>query len=470
MRLLFSLLGTFIAACAGAPQAAPPNIVVVFTDDQGWGDLGCHGAVGFTTPCLDRLAAEGTRFTDFVTAAASCSPSRAALLTGCYPQRVGIPHVLGPRSRIGLAEGETTLAEVLGAQGYATLCVGKWHLGHREPFLPMAHGFDAWFGLPYSNDMTPDPELNPNPRARRHPPLPLMRGAGVVETAPDQSTLTRRYTEEALAFVRRNADRPFFLYLAHTFPHTPLHAAEEFRGRTRRGLYGDVIAEIDASTGRLMAAVEELGLTGRTVFVFSSDNGPWLIKGADGGSAGPFREGKGTTFEGGHRVPFLVRWPGRVPAGRVCAEPVTALDVAPTLAAWAGAPWPHGRTDGRDVRALLEGRGEPEEDHEFYYYVGRRLQAVRRGRWKLHLPHGYRTLEGGRLATPDFFGRYGRAEIGLSLFDLATDPGERHDVADRHPDIVEELRALAERARNDLGDGRDREGSGVRPPGRVEAR
>jgi len=446
-----------------------PNIIVIFTDDQGYADVGYQGAVGFATPNIDRMAAEGMRFTDFCVAAAACSPSRAALLTGCYPLRVGIPAVLFPRSRIGLNPDETTLAEILKSEGYATAAVGKWHLGHHPEFLPQNHGFDEWFGLPYSNDMTPDKSKNPNPRASRHPPLPLMRGAEVIETEPDQSQLTKRYTDEAVQFIRRQKHKPFFLYFAHTFPHVPLFASKQFRGKTEHGIYGDVIEEIDWSVGQVLQELDRQGIADNTLVIFTSDNGPWLIKGSHGGSALPLREGKATSFEGGHRVPCVMRWPAGIRAGQTCKATVTAMDLLPTITNLCHGTLPEDKKiDGRDVSVLLRGGILPKATvYPFFYYRGRQLQAVRLGRYKLHVPHDYVSINGARLAEAGFAGRLKRRRIELSLFDLETDIGETTNIADEHPDVVKKLLALCEEARKDLGDGK-RKGAGVRPPGRLK--
>ena len=462
-----------LAACAAPSDDAdrPPNVVIIFTDDQGYADLGSYGAEGFATPNLDRMAAEGITFTDFYVAAASCSPSRAALLTGLYPQRIGIPGVLMPQSDTGLHPREVTLAEMLKQHGYATACFGKWHLGHHPNHLPPNHGFDEYFGIPYSNDMTPDSTKNPNPYARRHPPLPLVEHLAVIETEPDQTQLTRRYTERAVAFIEQNKDRPFFLYLPHTFPHMPLFASDAFAGQSERGLYGDVIMEIDWSTGQIFDALRRLGLDDNTLVVFTSDNGPWLVKGEYSGSAGPLREGKGTTFEGGHRVPALMRWPGVIPAGIVSREVVTAMDVMPTIARLTGAPLPEGhRFDGKAIGPLLTGQPGAKSPHEaFFFYNGRQLQAVRAGRWKLHVPHRYRSIHGARLSSPTHPGAYAQDSIGLALFDLETDLGETTNVAAENPAVVERLLGLIEQARADLGDAlTDREGANVREPARVE--
>ena len=439
-------LTLLVAAGCAEPR---PNVVVILTDDQGWVDLGSYGSADLDTPNLDRLAEGGVRLTSFYAAAGSCSPSRAALLTGMYPQRVGIPGVLMPQSRRGLHVQERTLAEMLRDLGYATAMVGKWHLGHLAEHLPTHHGFDSYFGIPYSNDMTPDSTLNPNPYARRHPPLPLVRDTITIETQPDQSQLTRRYTEHAVEFIEAHAGQPFFLFLAHAMPHTPLHAGAAFAGRSRRGLYGDVIMEIDWSTGAILETLERLGLERKTLIVFTSDNGPWLVKGAHSGSAGPLREGKGTTFEGGQRVPMILSMPGTLVPG-VTDEVSSNMDIMPTVAGLTGAPVGPYRFDGHDLMPVLA--GSPMRQHPFFYYQGRQLQAVRQGRWKLHIPHRFRSIHGARLSSPTHPGAYTQDSIGLALFDLGTDIGETTNLADQYPEVVNRLMVLMDSARTDLGD------------------
>lgn len=444
----------------------PPNVVLVFADDLGYADLGVSGAQGYTTPNLDRMAAEGARLRSFYVAQAVCSASRAALMTGAYPNRVSILGALGPRSRKGLHHDEVTIAEVLKGRGYATAAYGKWHLGEDPRFLPRQQGFDEYFGLPYSNDMGPRlPERSDGRRA-----VPLVDNEQTVETAPDQSELTSRYTERALRFIERNQARPFFVYLAHNMPHVPIFASAKWKGTTARGLFGDVIAEIDWSVGQILATLARLGLDDRTLVIFSSDNGPWLSYGDHAGSARPLREGKATTFEGGVRVPALFRWPGRIPAGTVSDELVLSMDILPTLARLAGTP-PAGRTiDGKDVWPILSRQAGAKTPHDaFFYYWGTRLEAVRSGPWKLHFPHKYRSLEGpgGRDGIP---ARYEERSIALSLFNLEADVGETTDVAAQHPDVVERLQALAERARADLGDSATgRVGKDIRPAGSAQA-
>jgi arylsulfatase A-like enzyme len=442
-----------------------PNFVLIYCDDLGYADIGPFGAQGYATPHLDRMAAEGMKCTRFVSAAAVCSASRAALLTGCYPQRVGILGALGPGSKVGIHEDEILIPELLKQRGYATAIFGKWHLGDHPQFLPTRHGFDHYFGLPYSNDMWPH-----HPTAgHRYPPLPLIEGEKVIQTMPDQSQLTTWYTERAVAFIEQHRDRPFFLYLPHSMPHVPLFVSDKFKGKTQRGLFGDVIAEIDWSVGQILTTLARLGLDEHTLVFFSSDNGPWLSYGNHAGSAGPLREGKGTTFNGGHYEPTLFRWPGKIPAGTTCRELASTIDLLPTLARLAGVELPRDRViDGRDLWPLLSGQPGAKTPHEvFYYYWNNGLEAVESGPWKLHLPHPYRTLAGepGRDGQP---GPYKQAQIGLALFQIEEDVGEQRDVAAEHPQVVERLLALAEKARDDLGDSlTGRTGRGRRAPGRL---
>jgi arylsulfatase A-like enzyme len=461
-RLSFAVVVTAVASAVVA-DPRPPNIVLVFADDLGYGDIGAYGSRTIRTPHIDRLAREGVRFTDFYVAQAVCSASRAALLTGSYPNRIGILGALFPTSTNGIAEGETTLAELVKTRGYATAIYGKWHLGHLPPFLPTHHGFDDYLGLPYSNDMWPR-----HPERPEFPPLPLYSRDAVLTLNPDQSQLTGEYTRRAVAFIEQNRDRPFFLYLPHSMPHVPIFASERFRGRSRHGLYSDVVEEIDDSVGRLTDTLRRLGLDDRTLVIFASDNGPWLSYGDHAGSAGPLREGKGTAFEGGVRVPFVARWPGRIPKGHVTHEPAMTIDVLPTIARLVGASLPARPIDGLDISALLLGEAGARSPHvSFYFYYGSELRAVRAGRYKLMLPHRSDTLErpAGTGGTP---GKYVKADVPLALYDLVAEVGERTSVAAQHPDVVARLQALAEQARDDLGDAlTQRTGRGVREPGRL---
>lgn len=479
LRLALAWLGCCISllhpsSCSGAkpPHDRPPNVVLIFCDDLGYADVGCFGAPpSLRTPNIDRLAREGMRFTDFYVAQAVCSASRAALLTGCYPNRVGIAGALDHRSRIGLNPDETTLAEVLKPRGYATAIVGKWHLGHHPKFLPTRQGFDEWFGLPYSNDMWPfHPEAPPG----SYPNLPLHDGERIVDPAVSpagQSALTARYTARAVDFIERHANQPFFLYYAHSMPHVPLHAGDAFRGRSDQGLFGDVIEEIDHSVGAILDTLQRLHLDPHTLVVFTSDNGPWLSYGDHAGTSGPFREGKGTSWEGGIRVPFVARWPGRIPAGRTCRAPAMTIDLLPTFARLADAPLPERRIDGLDLWPWLSGRGSARGPHEslWSYYHQNELQAVRSGRWKLVLPHAYRTLAGGPPGSAGRPAKYSQARAGLELYDLQADPGESRNIAELYPRVVARLQRHAEAARADLGDAlTQRPATGARPPGRLD--
>jgi len=448
----------------GKASVDKPNLVIVFCDDAGYADVGCFGAKGFETRNLDRMAAEGVRFTDFYAAAASCTPSRAALMTGCYPQRVSLPHVLGPKAKIGINSEEQTIAEILKPRGYATACYGKWHLGHHPEFLPTRHGFDDYFGLPYSNDMWPH-----HPTNKSFPDLPLIEGEKTIEYNPDQTKLTTWYTERAVRFIEKNKDRPFFVYLPHSMPHVPLYVSDKFKGKSKQGLFGDVIMEIDWSVGQILSTLKRLGIDKQTLVIFSSDNGPWLSYGDHAGSAKPLREGKGTTFDGGQREPTIMRWPGKIPTGSVCKEAASAMDILPTMAKLAGAKLPVRPIDGKDIWPLMSGRRGARNLHKaFFYYRGWALEAVRSGKWKLHLPHSYRTLAGRTGGTGGKPVKYEQGKIGLALFDLKNDVGEQHEISAEHPDVVERLLNLAERMREDIGDStRKMTGKGKRPPGRI---
>jgi arylsulfatase A len=441
-----------------------PNVIIIFCDDVGYADVGVFGAKGYKTPHLDRMASEGVKFTDFYAAAPSCTPSRAALMTGCYPQRVSLPNVIGPSAKVGISSGEQTIAEVLKPLGYATACYGKWHLGHQPKFLPMRHGFDDYFGLPYSNDMWPK-----HPTSDRYPDLPLIEGERVIEYNPDQTQLTTWYTERSVRFIEENKDRPFFLYLPHSMAHVPLFVSDKFKGKSEQGLYGDVMMEIDWSAGQILSTLKRLGIDKKTLVIFTSDNGPWLSYGDHAGLAKPLREGKGTTFDGGQRESAIMRWPGRIPAGTVCKEPAATIDILPTVAKLSGAALPAHTIDGRDIWPLMSGRPGAKSPHEaFFYYRGYALEAVRSGKWKLHLPHSYRTLAGREGGTGGQPTKYEQGKIGLSLFDLVKDIGEQNDVSAQYPDVVKRLMSLAEKMRRELGDSSKKmKGSSRREPGRI---
>jgi arylsulfatase A len=478
-----SALLLLLAVLPSHVEAAPerPNIVVIFIDDLGYADIGPFGATAYPTPNLDRMAAEGRRFTDFHTSSAVCSASRAALLTGCYHERVGIIGALRPKSPHGINKNELTLAELCKQQGYATAIYGKWHLGDRERFLPLQHGFDEYYGLPYSNDMWPrghrGEELSADAsRKREYPPLPMFEGNNVVDeevTPEDQTQLTKEYTRRAVDFIDRHKEQPFFVYLPHSMVHVPLYVSKEFEGKSGAGLFGDVMMEVDWSVGQILEALKRNGLDDKTLVVFTSDNGPWLNFGNHAGSAGPLREGKGTMFEGGCRVPCVMRFPGQIPAGTECADLCATFDLLPTVAKLLGVELPSDRIiDGRDIWPLMTAEPGAKTPHEYFYcYYDHELRAVRDERWKLMLPHKSRTLngrEGGRDGYPV---QYDQASIGLELYDLDADVGESKNVADEHPDVVARLTKAAEAARDDLGDSlMGRTGKNVRPPGRVKPR
>lgn len=349
MRLLLAFLLALSSATA-APR--PPNVIIILADDLGYADLGCFGAEKIKTPHIDRLATEGTRFTSFYVAQAVCSASRAALMTGCYANRVGMQGALNHTSREGIHPDETLLPELLQTSGYATAAFGKWHLGTYPAFNPLRHGFDEFLGIPYSNDNS---KFHPS-LAKEMPPLPFYDGLKVIETDPDQSQFTRRFTDRATAFIERHKSRPFFLYLPHVMPHVPIFASDAFRGKSTAGLYGDVVQELDASVGQIMETLRRCGIDRDTLLIFFSDNGPFLSYGHHAGSATPLREGKLTTFEGGVRVPFIARWPGHVPEGGTCDQPVMEIDLLPTLASLIGAKLPARKIDGLDILPLLEGK------------------------------------------------------------------------------------------------------------------
>lgn len=479
MRLPW-IRGLAVLLALASSALAGPNVVVIFIDDMGYADIGPFGCEAYPTPSLDRMAADGRVFTDFHAATAVCSASRAALLTGCYPERVSILGALGPSDRIGLHHDEVTIAELCKSKGYATACFGKWHLGHLPEFLPTRQGFDEYYGLPYSNDMWPYPygrhDLDHGVKqlgGADYVPLPLYEGEKIVDenvTPEDMAQLTTQYTEHAVDFIDRNAGKqPFFLYVPHTMVHVPLYVSEKFAGKSGAGLFGDVVMELDWSVGQILDALQRGGVADDTLVVFTSDNGPWLNFGEHAGSAAPLREGKGTMWEGGYREPCVMRWPARVPAGTTCDEFCTTMDLLPTIAGLIGADLPDRTIDGKDILPLLT--SDASTPHEaFSCYYMRELRGVRDGRWKLVLPHNYRTLSGrpgGKGGVPV---AYDHTDAGLELYDLKNDVGETTDVASEHPEVVARLLEHAERARAALGDRlTKRQGNEVRPSGRVPA-
>ncbi len=462
------LLGNIALGDSSKAQNRPPNVIIIFTDDQGYGDVGVFGAPPYPTPNLDQMAKEGRRFTDFHVAQAVCSASRAALLTGCYPNRIGLAGALGPNSKEGISDKEITLAKMFKKQGYATGMAGKWHLGSRPQFSPIRHGFDEFYGLPYSSDMWP---LHPEAKSGSYPPLPLFDGDAVLKpnlTHDDQEQLLTEYTHRAVQFIEKNKDKPFFFYLAPNTPHVPLHVSSKFKGKSGAGLYGDVIMEIDWSVGEILKALKRANLDEETLVIFSSDNGPWLSYGNHSGSAGPFREGKGTSFEGGHREPCIMRWPRHLPANSVCNEPLLTIDIFPTLAKLIGAELPPHKIDGLDVWPLLADLPGAKNPHSAYYFYYNKndLQAVRSGEWKLLFAHKSRTMNGQEPGKDGFPGKYSPLFVEHSLYNLNADPSERTNVASENPEVVRKLEALAEEIRADLGDDLTKRAAvGSRPAG-----
>jgi arylsulfatase A-like enzyme len=470
---LVLLSAVFMTAMIARPRAKTPNIVLFFIDDLGYGDLSVNGALGYKTPNLDRMAAEGTRFTNFMAAQAVCSASRAGLLTGCYPNRVGLFGALGPNSHTGLSTKEETIAELVKAQGYATGIFGKWHLGSDEPFLPLQQGFDEYYGVPYSHDMWP---LHPWQERSKYPPLHWIDGnkpAKEIKTLEDASELTPTITAKAVGFIKKNKNKPFFLYVPHPLPHVPLAASARFKGKSERGIFGDVLMELDWSVGEILKELKTQGLDNNTLVIFTSDNGPWLNYGDHAGSSGGFREGKGTSFEGGQREPTLMRWPGVVPAGRVSNKLLSAIDILPTIAKLTGAKLPKEKIDGIEFVDLLKGDDSKTPREEFlYYYRKNSLEAVRKNNWKLVFAHPGRMYEG---SLPGKNGQPGPApedhQYPKALYNLARDPGERYDVLEQNPEIVAELEKIADAAREDLGDDiQKKEGKNRRPIGKLETK
>jgi arylsulfatase len=457
-----------------------PNVVIIFTDDQGYGDVGVYGARGYTTPNLDKMASKGMRFTDFYSAQAVCSASRAALLTGCYPNRIGVSGAFMPWAKVGINENEVTIAELLKQKDYATGIFGKWHLGHLKEFLPLQHGFDEYFGIPYSNDMWPvnydgQPVTDSAavPHKFRHPPLPLIEGNEKIKEIHDlegQNQLTTWYTERAVQFIEKNKDQPFFLYVPHSMPHVPLGVSDKFAGKSEQGMYGDVMMEIDWSVGEILKALKTHGLEENTLVVFTTDNGPWLNFGNHAGSTGGLREGKGTSFEGGQKVPCIIKWPGVVPEGVICNNMASTIDLLPTLAEITSTKLPDHKIDGISILPLL--KGDPDanpRDNLLYYYRRNSLEAVRIGDWKLVFPHEHRSYEDVLPGNDGWPGPYKNSQSVLGLYDLRRDPGERYNVIEQYPEIVEKLQHFAEEAREDLGDDlTNTEGMNRRPIGRLE--
>jgi arylsulfatase A-like enzyme len=471
----------FLSAFSSEKKEKTPNIVLIFMDDLGYGDLSCYGAMDYTTPNLDKMAGEGIRFTSFLSAQAVCSASRAALMTGCYPNRIGFSGALMPNSSVGINADETLLPQLLKQKNYATAIFGKWHLGDKKPFLPLQHGFDEYFGIPYSNDMWPvwfdgKPANNTPEQANKYrfPPLPLIEGNEKIETLStleQQGLLTKRYTERAVSFIKKNKNKPFFLYVPHSMPHVPINASPNFKGKSKQGLYGDVMMEMDWSVGEILKTLKDNDLDKNTLVIFTSDNGPWLNFGNYAGSTGGLREGKGVSYEGGVRVPCIMRWKGTVPEGVVCNQLASTIDILPTIASICDVKLSKNRIDGVNLLQILRG-GMTQQPRKYFYYYYRKndLQAVRRDNWKLVLPHEGRSYV-GQLPKNDGFPGPTPENIQhiQGLYDLRRDPAEAYDVQKMYPEIVEELLKVAENAREDLGDDlTKREGKNRRQSGKIE--
>ncbi len=455
--LLFSLL---FQGCKESEKPVLPNIVIIFADDLGYGDITSFGATGYETPNIDKMGANGLTLTHFYAVQAVCSASRAGLLTGCYPNRIGISGAYNHNAKVGINPDEMTLAELVKQKGYATGVFGKWHLGHLAPFLPLQNGFDEFAGLPYSNDMWPvgydGKPLDSMHRKSSYPPLPFYEGNEVVkyiETLEDQDQLTKTYTEKALQFIQKNKSNPFLLYLPHSMPHVPLGASENFKGKSEQGLYGDVVSEIDWSVGEIIQELKNSGIYENTIVIFTSDNGPWLNYGNHAGSTGGLREGKGTSFEGGQRVPCIIQWPTNIGKGITSSQLSATIDLFPTIASLIEVPLPENKIDGVDISSILKGDVNANPRNELlYYYNYNDLEAVRKDNWKLVLPHHHRTYEGQLPGANGFPGLAPSVFTELALYDLRRDPGEEYNVLELYPDMYKELMKLVVNAREDLGD------------------
>jgi len=449
-------------------QDSPPNVVLIYLDDMGYGDLSLTGTAEYKTPNLDKMANQGMFFTHYYSPQAVCSASRAGLLTGCYPNRIGITGALSHRSNIGISDTEETIPEVLKKKGYTTAIFGKWHLGFQSQFLPTNHGFDEFYGIPYSHDMWP---LHPT---GSYPNLPLYENETIVNAdvkPEDIANFTADFVQKTINFIQRNQNKPFFVYLPNPLPHVPLYVSEKFKGKSEQGMYGDVMMEIDWGVGQIMKTLEETGLDEKTLVIFTSDNGPWLNYGNHAGTTGGLREGKGTSFEGGQRVPCLMMWKGVIQEGTVCNNLASGIDILPTLAEIAGAPLAGNKIDGISLLPLLKGNFDANPRETFYYYYRQNsLEAVRHGSWKLVFPHPGRTYVG---FEPGKDGKPGPVKGDYlfegGLYDLRRDPGERYDVSESYPEIAEELEKIADEVRDDLGDElKNAPGKNRREPGRID--
>lgn len=477
IRMLLLLIVVAISQLINAQQTKrefnKPNIIVINMDDMGYGDTEPYGATGYATPNFNRLAKEGMRFTHFYAAQAVCSPSRAALLTGCYPNRVGMSGgALMPWSTKALNTSEETIASLLKAAGYTTAMLGKWHLGSKPPYLPLHFGFDSFYGIPYSHDMWPidyegKPITDTSNWRIKFPTLPVLEGdkqVATITTLEQQSTLTTTLTEKAEQFIVKNKNRPFFLYLAHPMPHVPLAVSAKFKDKSGAGLFGDVISEIDWSIGKVMDVLDKNGLSKNTMLIVTSDNGPWLSFGNHAGSSGGLREGKGTAWDGGTRVPCFIRWPDEVAAGAVCNQLLTHMDILPTILAATKAPLPKQKIDGLNFLSLLTGQSKNSPRELFYvYYDLNNLKLVRYKYWELVLPHRSQSYVQGSPGKDGKPGPTPIVDVPMALYDLRHDPGTVYDVQKQYPEIVNEILKYAEEAREDLGDDiTNRKGKNIR--------
>ncbi len=447
-----------------------PNIIIIFTDDQGYGDVGVFGATDIATPHLDQMAKDGIKLTDFYAAQAVCSASRAGLLTGCYPNRIGIHGALMPKSTKGLNLSEVTIAEMLKEKGYQTGMFGKWHLGDHPKFMPRKQGFDEYFGIPYSNDMWPlHPQQGP---IFDFDPLPLYENETIIDTLTDQSLLTTQITEKSIDFIIKNKENPFFLYVAHPQPHVPLYVSDKFKGKSKRGLYGDVIMEIDWSVGQLLSTLKKHNIEDNTLVIFTSDNGPWLNYGTHSGSAKPLREGKGTAWEGGQREPCIIQYPNKIKAGQIINTPMMNIDLLPTIAEITNAPLPKNNIDGKSVWDLWTGTSkESPQEAYYFYYKQNELHGIRYKQWKMYFPHVYRSLNGRKGRADGLPIDYDQNTLAqIELYDLSVDIEESNNVAMNHPEVVATINSIADKARLKLGDSLTKqEGSENRPAGIVDS-
>jgi arylsulfatase len=473
--LLFLFLVTFNYQNSYSQE--DPNIVIILLDDMGYGDIESFGAIDYQTPNINNLADNGMLFTNFYSAQAVCSASRAGLLTGTYPNRIGIHGALFPQSKVGLNTSEKTIAEILKEKNYKTAVIGKWHLGYQKEFLPLNHGFDYYYGIPYSNDMWPvdfdgNQIKNDNDwRKKNYPQLPIIENfnkVAEVRTLEDQAELTTTYTKKSVEFINKNADKPFFLYVPHSMPHVPIAASKKFKGKSKQGLYGDVIMELDWSLGEIVKALRKNGILENTMIIFTSDNGPWLNFGNHAGNTAGLREGKGTVFEGGQRVPTIISWPKAIKKSTISNKLAASIDILPTITKIVKGKLPNHKIDGVSILDILKGKNTTARDHFFYYYKTNSLEAVRKDHWKLILPHESRSYENVMPGMDGYNGNYSKLKLDYELYDLRRDPGERYNVIKKYPEIAQSLKDLAETAIDDMGDNATgRKGKNTREPGRV---